>query len=121
MTHLFAFGLGYSARRLAQRLAIDGWRITGTSRSPEGAVALTARGWHGLTFDGSAPNPALTPALASATHVLVSIPPDSTGDPALRCHRCAERALPHAGVAQQDVRQPAWTNRTGTVQHQVAA
>ena len=95
MTHLFAFGLGYSAGRLAQRLANDGWRITGTSRTPEGAAAITARGWRAMTFDASAPNPALTPALASATHVLVSIPPDSAGDPALRCHRANLAAAPH--------------------------
>lgn len=95
MTHLFAFGLGYSAARLAQRLAIDGWRITGTSRTADGAAAITTRGWRGIPFDGSAPNPAIAPALATSTHALVSIPPDGTGDPALRWHRAALAAAPH--------------------------
>lgn len=94
MTHVFAFGLGYSAARLAQRLAGKGWRITGTSRTPEGAAAVTARGWRGIVFDGSAPTPTLATALATATHVLVSIPPDGAGDPALRWHRAALAASP---------------------------
>lgn len=94
MNHLFAFGLGYSAQRLAQRLVIDGWTITGTSRTPAGAADIDAKGWNGLVFDGTATNSAITSALATATHALVSIPPDGSGDPALTWHRADLAAAP---------------------------
>lgn len=83
---LLAFGLGYSARRAAALLASRGWAISGTSRSPEGAAAIGAGGWRGLTFDGTAPSVEVGAALAGATHVLASIPPGDTGDPALLQH-----------------------------------
>lgn len=79
---LFCFGLGYSARRLAARLAADGWSVAGTARDP--AAAATPEGWPLHRFDRGHPlDPA---ALAGATHVLVSVPPDDAGDPVLDTH-----------------------------------
>jgi nucleoside-diphosphate-sugar epimerase len=86
MTHLLCIGLGYSARVFAARVAADGWRVTGTATSREGAAEITALGYDSITFDGSAANPALSTALASATHLLISAPPDTDGDPFLRHH-----------------------------------
>jgi nucleoside-diphosphate-sugar epimerase len=86
MSHLFCFGLGYAAGYLARRLAGKGWRVSGTATTGEGAAALSAQGFTGLVFDGRQPSAAVTEALATATHVLLSIPPDASGDPALRLH-----------------------------------
>ena len=84
--HLLCFGLGYSARVLARRLAGEGWSITGTSRSPEGAEAIRAAGWQGHVFDGSTPSDDVRRAIATASHALISVPPGKTGDPVLAQH-----------------------------------
>jgi nucleoside-diphosphate-sugar epimerase len=84
MSHLLCFGLGFSARILAARLAEKGWAITATSRSAEGAEAIRAFGYRALVFDGGTP---LAPdALDGVTHVVVSAPPGVEGDPVLRMH-----------------------------------
>lgn len=84
MTHLFCFGLGYSADYLAQDLLKRGWHVTGTSTRAIGSARLQARGYDGLVFDGRTHTPEVADALQTATHVLLSIPPDADGDPALR-------------------------------------
>jgi nucleoside-diphosphate-sugar epimerase len=86
MSHLFCFGMGYSASLLARRLAARGWRISGTSTTETGADAIARAGWHGLLFDGAARSPAVSAALAEATHAVVSAPPGPAGDPALAHH-----------------------------------
>ncbi len=86
MSHLFCFGLGYSAGVLATRLKARGWMISGTATSAAGAARLNAQGYRGFIFNGGAPSPGVTAALNEATHVLLSIPPEVSGDPALRCH-----------------------------------
>jgi nucleoside-diphosphate-sugar epimerase len=84
MTHLLCFGLGFSARVLAERLAAKGWTVTATSRSAEGAEKIRAAGYNALVFDGTAPLPAT--AWEGVTHVVVSAPPGADGDPVLRLH-----------------------------------
>ena len=86
MSHLFCFGLGYSAQCVAQHLAPQGWHIAGTARTSDGAQKITAQGYDAFIFDGSAPGAGVAQAIADATHVLVSAPPDAAGDPALRHH-----------------------------------
>lgn len=86
MNRLFCFGLGYSARLIAQRLSGDGWAISGTSTTVAGADALTRHGYEGLVFDGAHRGAKLAEALEGATHVLLSIPPDGGGDPAFVQH-----------------------------------
>lgn len=81
MSHLFCFGMGFSARALARRLAARGWRVTGTSRTEAGAAELAAMGYEALRFDGSAKLP--EGALDGATHLLSSVPPSASGDPVL--------------------------------------
>jgi nucleoside-diphosphate-sugar epimerase len=82
MKRLFCFGLGYSASRIARNLAAEGWSVAGTARGPDGAAAIAAQAYEAFVFDGSAPNAEVAAALATATHVLVSVPPGQD-DPVL--------------------------------------
>ena len=70
--HMLIFGMGYTASRLAASLKADGWQVTGIRRTASDGI---------LAFDDAA---AVHDAMASATHILSSIPPDPvTGDSAL--------------------------------------
>lgn len=82
MNYLLCFGLGFSARVLAERLAAKGWTVTATSRSAEGAEKIRAAGYKSLVFDGT--NPLPPAAWDGVTHVVVSAPPGAGGDPVLR-------------------------------------
>lgn len=86
MSRLFCFGLGYSALRVARTLAAQGWAVGGTARTREGAEAIAAQSYDAFVYDGTAPGAGVSEALASATHILVSAPPDAQGDPVLRHH-----------------------------------
>jgi nucleoside-diphosphate-sugar epimerase len=77
MPHLLIFGLGYTASRLATRLRGEGWQVTGTSRAT-------------LPLD----DPHTVTAIASATHILSSVPPGAKGDPVLALHTANLRAAP---------------------------
>jgi hypothetical protein len=81
---LFCFGLGYSALALARRLGAAGWRIAGTARDPARLATLRADGIAVHRFDRDRPLP--REALAAATHILISVPPETAGDPVLACH-----------------------------------
>ena len=71
---LFIFGAGYSGRALALHLLERHWDVVGTTRSPEKAAALSAEGITALVFEG-APTADIREALASTTHLLISIAP----------------------------------------------
>jgi nucleoside-diphosphate-sugar epimerase len=86
MSTLLCIGLGYTARFFAARIASEGWRIIGTAQSEDGAARIASLGYEAIIFNGTAPSEALRIALASATHVLISAPPDAAGDPLLRHH-----------------------------------
>lgn len=86
MPHLFSFGFGYCAEVLANRLLRDGWRVTGTVREPARQQALAARGFQITRFERGCPLSDADKFLADVTHVLVSIPPDETGDVVLDLH-----------------------------------
>jgi nucleoside-diphosphate-sugar epimerase len=88
---LFIFGIGYSATALARALAGKAL-IAGTVREPDKAARLKAEGIGALVFDGTKPGEAVAETLAAATHVLVSLPPGETGDPALVHHAADIRA-----------------------------
>lgn len=89
---LFCFGLGFSARALAERAMARGWRVAGTTRDPGKAEALRARGVRAYLFDRDRPLP--PGALDGATHLLASAPPDERGDPVLDPHGAEIAALP---------------------------
>lgn len=78
MPTLFCLGLGYTALALARRLRADGWQVGGTCRETERARFLRDEGIDAVTAPAEADR-----RIADATHLLVSIPPDDAGDPAL--------------------------------------
>ncbi|SJZ81833.1 Nucleoside-diphosphate-sugar epimerase [Enhydrobacter aerosaccus] len=82
---LFVFGLGFAGLEIAKLALAKGWSITGTCTTPEKAARLRARGIEAVVFDGTAAAPA--EAFAGATHILCTIAPGTTGDPALRLCR----------------------------------
>lgn len=83
--HLFCFGLGYTASLLAATLQSQGWHISGTCRNAEKQQHLIAKGISAYLFDGKTPSPTIAQALRQATHILHSIPPESSGDAVLHC------------------------------------
>jgi nucleoside-diphosphate-sugar epimerase len=88
---LLIFGLGYSAQALVRRLGQD-WNVIGTTRRPEKAERLRQQGIQAQLWPGED----LRPAIARATHVLLSIAPGAEGDPVVATY--AEdfaRAAPH--------------------------
>ncbi len=91
--HLFCFGLGYSASFLARRLLGQGWRVSGTCRTPEKQAELKALGIDALLFDRDRPFADAPAALRGVTHLLSSVPPDAQGDPVIDVHRAAIDAI----------------------------
>ncbi|MBU6208177.1 MAG: SDR family NAD(P)-dependent oxidoreductase [Alphaproteobacteria bacterium] len=84
MRDLFIFGLGYSAQALATLLRAQGWRVTGTTRDGRDGT---------LRFDDQV---AVHTALAQASHILSSVPPERAGgdDQVLSHYGDAIRAAP---------------------------
>jgi nucleoside-diphosphate-sugar epimerase len=87
---IFAFGLGYSASRLAARGREP--LVGGTTRSATAAAQWRARGVDAHVFDGAPADDSLAEALKRAGIGLISAPPDARGDPALRGAEAALRA-----------------------------
>lgn len=85
MSTLLSIGHGYSARALARRLLPFGWRVIGTTRSPDRADALRAEGTEPLIWPGEG----LAAALGQATHLLTSVAPGREGDPVLATEAAA--------------------------------
>jgi nucleoside-diphosphate-sugar epimerase len=83
---LFCFGLGYSALALAARLRARGWRMAGTCREEDRRQALLDQGIEAWRFDRGYPLADVRAALAGATHLLSSVPPDNAGDPVFDLH-----------------------------------
>lgn len=84
--HVFFFGLGYTALRLARRMRDAGWTVSGTVRSRDKAQALSeAEGMTVHAFDGTAPIAAADP-FAGVTHLVDTVPPREILVPALERH-----------------------------------
>jgi nucleoside-diphosphate-sugar epimerase len=79
MSNLFCFGFGYTADHLARALPA-GWQVAGTVRHEDGKAG---RQIFGEAVDFSA-----------ITHLLLSIPPEEAGDPALLRYHAALLAAP---------------------------
>jgi nucleoside-diphosphate-sugar epimerase len=93
---LFCFGLGFTARTLAERCLAGGWSVTGTTRSEENRRALTGQGFDSiLLFDRDRPLESPADSLRDITHILLSAPPDAQGDPVLDRHARDFAALPN--------------------------
>ena len=89
---LFVFGLGYSAQAFARRVRIKGWRVAGTARTEAKAAVLRDAGIESYVFERGRNLP--PGALAGTTHLLVSLPPDEAGDPAVAEHGSDVAGLP---------------------------
>ncbi|OOY13721.1 NAD(P)-dependent oxidoreductase [Thioclava marina] len=89
MPTLLSIGHGYSARALSALLLARGWRVIGTTRSPEKAEALRAEGVEPLIWEGG-PLP-----LDEASHLLTSVAPGAEGDPVLAAQHEAIAAAQH--------------------------
>lgn len=79
--HLLIFGLGYTAARLASHVRQNGGRVTATSRSGAAATFLLD-------------SPAVAAAIATASHILSSVPPAGGVDPVLASYAGALAAAP---------------------------
>jgi nucleoside-diphosphate-sugar epimerase len=77
MNHLLCFGFGFSAQAFAARLDKREWKISATSRDPEGIAEVNTQGFRGFLFDGK------LQIAPDVTHLLISAPPDENGDPVL--------------------------------------
>ena len=85
--HLFCFGLGFTASRLALRLLEAGWRISGTTRSLENVEKWTSMGIETYLFDGTASISAKDDLFSDITHLIASIPPTDLGELPLLFHQ----------------------------------
>ena len=83
--NLIIFGFGYTAKACAELLVKQGATLTVTVRSTQKRDALRQNGMQAYCFDGTEFEPELIEPLLNATHILVSAPPDETGDPVLKC------------------------------------
>src|SRR3569833_660354 len=87
---VFFFGMGYSSLATAKaihELADPMAGIAGTTRTEEGIERLAESPYRLHVFDGVKPGPTLGPDLRTATHLVLSIPPNDSGDPAYNLHR----------------------------------
>jgi nucleoside-diphosphate-sugar epimerase len=81
---LLIFGLGYSGRATAAAARARGIAAIGTTRA-------TPAGPDEIGFEAAGP------AIAAATHLLSTVPPDAEGDPVLARHGAAIAAAARAG------------------------
>ncbi|MFO1184763.1 MAG: SDR family oxidoreductase [Bauldia sp.] len=88
--HVLILGMGYSGRAIAAALRGHGVEdVVGTTRAWDREAEGT------LPFDGKTASRELLTTLGRATHLIVSIPPDESGDPTLRSLGGAIAAAPH--------------------------
>ena len=78
---LFILGLGYSARHFVRRFGGSFSHVAGTVRDPTTRDDLAGVELH--AFSGSRPADATVNRIRDADVLLISIPPDGSGDPAL--------------------------------------
>jgi nucleoside-diphosphate-sugar epimerase len=89
MRHLVVFGLGYSGGAVAAAAVRLGWRTTLVSRTPRNRILPPNAAC--VAFGDAAE------ALADATHLLATAPPDEPGDPVLAVHSGAIASAPRLG------------------------
>ena len=83
MPTLFCFGLGYTATHYVATFHSRFDRAFGTVRNSTRAAEMNDRDktWRSVfSFDGMSMSPAISAATAGSHHVLVSVPPDASGD-----------------------------------------
>ncbi len=80
MSHLFCFGLGYTATALGKKLLLEGWKVSGTCQTEDKRQELASLGFNAVLFDGVSHSDGVVALLNSATHILQSIAPAKDGD-----------------------------------------
>ena len=84
---LFCFGYGYTCDYLAHELMQQGgWTVAGTTRDPDKRAFLRSKGVKAHLFDYEHPLGDPYYILEGTTHLLISTPPDDSGDPAFAMH-----------------------------------
>ena len=87
---VFFFGMGYSSLATAKaihELVDPKAGIAGTTRTEEGIERLAESPYRLHLFDGVKAGSTLGPDLRRTTHLVLSIPPNDSGDPAYNLHR----------------------------------
>ncbi len=100
MATLLCFGFGYSAQHWLATHGGQFAQVFATVRQAERAAALDAQRKPGLSvlaFDGTALSEELRAAITQAEGLLVSVPPDASGDPVLTI---CEEALAAASLTE---------------------
>ncbi|MFC7054322.1 NAD(P)-dependent oxidoreductase [Hansschlegelia quercus] len=103
MRRLVVIGCGYTGRRFVELHGAEFDAVDATARSADAAAKLEGVTRH--VFDGGPADDGLAAAIAEATHVLVSAPPDDRGDPTLR----------GAGAALAQANNLAWIGYLSTI------
>ena len=80
---LLVFGFGYTAHFVAERMRSDGAEISATVRTQAKADMLMQGGIRARVFSPEQCDPAIAQDIAEAEAILVSVPPDGSGDPVL--------------------------------------
>ncbi|MBR0680057.1 SDR family NAD(P)-dependent oxidoreductase [Roseomonas eburnea] len=87
---LLVAGLGFAGMAAARLAAAAGWRVAGTARDP--AASAAPPGVEPVAFA------AASAAIAEASHLFVTAPPNEAGDPVIGAHRPALEAALAAGT-----------------------
>jgi nucleoside-diphosphate-sugar epimerase len=92
---LFVFGLGYSASHFARVYRDRFARIAATVTSQDKANSLSANGIDARLFSPDYVDPGIERLLRDSDALLISVPPDQTGDPVLARFSDAAAGAPH--------------------------
>ena len=92
---LLVFGLGFSARHVAQRLQIAGAHVTATVRSRAKADGLAQAGITARVFSPDRVDAQIADDVAASDAILISVPPGESGDPVLASFAAPIAAAPN--------------------------
>jgi nucleoside-diphosphate-sugar epimerase len=92
---LLVFGLGFSARHVAQRLQIAGAHVTATVRSRAKADGLAQAGITARVFSPDHVDAQIADDIAASDAILISVPPGESGDPVLASFAAPIAAAPN--------------------------
>ena len=92
---LLVFGFGYSALHISQRLRAAGAEVTATVRSRAKAETLNKADLTARVFSPECCDAEIASDIAASDAILISIPPDASGDPVLSTFTEAIAAAPN--------------------------